>query len=98
MCRDCIEAGCVAAGRAPRRSRRRLRNGDAYPRPLLLRRDDGRISRSARGLGAAAYLLYNWLRFEDPTQFGGGDRFDVGNYFSPDLFKILGLLLISPGK
>ncbi len=53
---------------------------------------------SASGLGAATYLLYNWLRFEDPTQFGGGDRFDVGNYFSPDLFKILGLLLISPGK
>ena len=53
---------------------------------------------SASGLGAATYLLYNWLRFEDPTEFGGGDRFDVGNYFSFDLFKILGLLLISPGK
>jgi hypothetical protein len=53
---------------------------------------------SASALGASAYLLYNWLRFGDPMQFGGGDRFDVGNYFSPDLFKIIGLLLISPGK
>lgn len=53
---------------------------------------------SASGLGAAAYLLYNWLRFGDPTEFGGGDRFDLGNYYSLDLFKILGLFLISPGK
>lgn len=52
----------------------------------------------ASGLGAATYMLYNWWRSGDPTEFGGGDRFDVGNYFSPDLFKILGLLLISPGK
>jgi hypothetical protein len=53
---------------------------------------------SASGLGAATYLLYNWWRFDDPSQFGGGDRFDLGNYLGLDLVKILGLLLISPGK
>ena len=75
--------------------------GPALGVALALRSRDWRrlvAPTAASGLGAATYLLYNWLRFDDPTEFGGGNRFDPGNYIGLDLFKILGLLLISPGK
>ena len=74
----------VAIGLAEAVSSRRLA-------PLLRRS-------AASGAGAALYLLYNALRFGDPFQFGGADRFSLRNYVPPKLFEIVGMLVVSPGK
>ncbi len=48
-------------------------------------------------LGLALYMLYNWLRVHNALDFGQS-RFTAGNYEPLSMVKILGLLLISPGR
>lgn len=49
--------------------------------------------------GAAVYGLYNWLRFEDATNFGGADRELGADQYSPEAaVDALALLLVSPGR
>lgn len=54
---------------------------------------------AATAAGAMLYGLYNWLRFEDATNFGGQSREIGAEQLAPDAaVDALGLLLISPGR
>jgi hypothetical protein len=75
--------------------------GPALAVPLVAQRRELRAGLPpivASIAGMAVYLIYNALRFGDPTQFGGSSRFQVANYAPPKLFSTLGMLLLSPGK
>jgi hypothetical protein len=53
----------------------------------------------ATAAGAVIYGLYNWLRFEDATNFGGASREIGAEQYAPgSVVDALGLLLISPGR
>ena len=48
-------------------------------------------------LGLALYMLYNWLRVRNALDFGPA-RFTLHNYAPVSFIKIVGLLLVSPGR
>jgi hypothetical protein len=55
---------------------------------------------AATAAGLALYLLYNWLRFADPLDFGLVSKgAEPLNYLRPDaIAEVVGLHLISPGR
>jgi hypothetical protein len=48
--------------------------------------------------GMVVYLLYNFLRFGDPKEFGGASSLHAANYLPPTSVETLGRLLVSPGR
>lgn len=49
--------------------------------------------------GIAVYMLYNYARFRDATEFGGESRsVSLSDYLSLDAIEALGLFTISPGR